>query len=177
MKIDELRKRGYISSEIAAAAKGAPPREMLAAGPKAVIECYEEIPCNPCVEVCPHGAIRIEGEITGLPVLIAEKCDGCSLCLPACPGMAIFLVDLSSPGTKGIVKLPYEFKPQPSKGGRVIAMDRSGRELGEAVVAGVQNPKKFDRTPIVALEVDKELAMEVRHFRLKRQPPVITAQS
>lgn len=177
MKIDELRKSGYVSSELASASCGAPPLELLIEGPKAVIECYEEIACDPCVDVCPKGAIQIEGEITGLPMLIAQKCDGCSLCLPACPGMAIFLVDLSLSGQKGIVKLPYEFSPLPSKGEKVIAMDRAGREVGEAVVVGVQNPRKFDRTPIIALEVDKSLVMDVRHFRLKRHPRRVTSRS
>ncbi|MBR4024904.1 MAG: 4Fe-4S binding protein, partial [Firmicutes bacterium] len=62
--------------------------EMIRKGPKAVIECTEDIPCNPCSTCCNFGAITIEGSISELPCLDEEKCTGCGLCIPACPGMA-----------------------------------------------------------------------------------------
>ncbi|HIP99899.1 TPA: 4Fe-4S dicluster domain-containing protein, partial [Candidatus Bipolaricaulota bacterium] len=75
-----------------------PPLERLRRGACAVIECVEEIPCNPCEESCPVGAIRIGEKITTLPVIDFDRCTGCGTCLGVCPGLAIFLVDLSREG-------------------------------------------------------------------------------
>jgi hypothetical protein len=61
--------------------------------------------------------------------------------------------------------LPYEYSPLPEVGETVAALDRSGRELGDAVVRRVLNTSAMDRTPVVSLEVSKGLAMEVRHLR------------
>ncbi len=44
--------------------------------PIAVIECCEEIPCNPCMSACPHHAIVIEGGIHHIPQLKPELCVG-----------------------------------------------------------------------------------------------------
>ena len=34
-----------------------PPPERLERGPVIIIECVENIPCNPCVDACPKGVI------------------------------------------------------------------------------------------------------------------------
>ena len=60
-----------------------------------VIECKQNIPCNPCESACPHHAISIGNPITNLPVVDPEKCIGCGLCVAQCPGQACFLVDMS----------------------------------------------------------------------------------
>ncbi|HYA10859.1 MAG TPA: FAD-dependent oxidoreductase, partial [Thermoplasmata archaeon] len=58
-----------------------------------ILRCEQEIPCNPCTEVCPKGSIMIpEGTIVGRPKLVGE-CVGCLKCLAVCPGLAITLVD------------------------------------------------------------------------------------
>ncbi len=145
--------------------KLAPTAERLARGPVAVIECVERIPCNPCVGACPKGAITIEGGMNETPAIDVDICDGCGLCLSACPGLAIFAVDASREGDAGLVSLPYEFRPLPSVGDAVVALDRSGGDVCDAVVVRVLDSKAFDRTPIVTLEVPKDLVMSVRHFR------------
>ena len=135
-------------------------------GPKAIIECFEKIPCNPCVEACPRGAIRIEGPITGLPLLDGEACNGCGLCIPACPGLAIFVADPDWSETEGMIKLPYEFIPLPALGESVTVVDHEGKEIGRGRVHAVVNPTSFDRTPVVSLVVPREITGLVRHFRV-----------
>ena len=57
----------------------------------AIIECVQEIPCNPCVDVCPFDAISMES-INAPPIVDYEKCTGCAQCVAICPGLAIFVV-------------------------------------------------------------------------------------
>ena len=100
----------------------APPANRLQAGPVAIIECIENIPCNPCVGACPKGAIGIEGDMNGTPAVDFEICDGCGLCISACPGLAIFVVNLGSGGDAATVSLPYEYLPLPSAGDTVVTL-------------------------------------------------------
>ena len=144
-----------------------PGEERLRRGPLVIIECVENIPCDPCVAACPKGAIRIDGDINGVPVVDFDTCDGCGACLAACPGLAIFGVDLSGDGAAAVVRLPYEFLPLPEVGEDVVALDRDGKEMGGARVERVQTAKALDRTPIVSLQVPRDVAMDVRHFRRK----------
>ena len=50
--------------------------------------------CALCVETCPEGCIKHEGEVNnqGYRVVVftdAEKCKGCMLCSETCPDVAI----------------------------------------------------------------------------------------
>lgn len=134
----------------------------------AVIECAERIPCNPCETVCPNGAIEIGKDITNLPTLDIGKCTGCGLCVPACPGLAIFVVNGSYSDTKALISIPYEFLPLPEVGEEVEALDREGKKVCLAEIVAVKNIKKFDRTPVVSFTVPKEKCLEVRHIKPKR---------
>ncbi len=140
-----------------------PSAERLASGPVVIVECVENIPCNPCVAACPKGAITIRGDINDTPVVDFETCDGCAVCISACPGLAIFAVDAT--GDPARVSLPYEYRPLPEVGEVVTTLDREGAESGEGKVVRVLSAKALDRTPIVTLEVPRDLAMRVRHFR------------
>ena len=140
-----------------------------AAGPFAVIECVENIPCNPCVDACPKRAITIEGDMNGTPTVDFGICDGCGLCVSACPGLAIFVVDVGSGDDTSRVSLPYEYLPLPEVGDTVVTLSREGEELGGGKVERVLTAKALDRTPIVTLVVPTEHAMDVRHFRARNQ--------
>ena len=72
---------------------GWPGEECLERKKVAVLECVEDIPCNPCEVSCPTGAIVVGAPITNLPRIDGEKCTGCGLCVAVCPGLAIFLVE------------------------------------------------------------------------------------
>jgi sarcosine oxidase subunit alpha len=134
-------------------------------GPYVVIECPEKIPCDPCVDACPNRAISIPGSIIELPQIDHEKCTGCLICIPRCPGLAIFVVD-ETPEDHSIVYIPYEFLPKPKKGDTAKGLDRDGRERCEVTIVKVIDAKKFDRCAIVGFSVPKELAQEIRAVRL-----------
>lgn len=155
---------GILTAEELMAAPGVPSEKRLAKGKVAVIECGQEIPCNPCESACHFGAIVIGEPLTNLPILVEDKCTGCGLCLPVCPGLAIFLVDALYSDTEAAVSFPYEMLPLPKKGQRVQALDRAGEVVGEGTVVAVQNPRRNDRTPIVTVAVPKAQAMVVRNI-------------
>jgi Fe-S-cluster-containing hydrogenase component 2 len=134
-------------------------------GPVVIVECVENIPCDPCVTACPKGAITIEGDINDTPSVDFERCDGCGVCLSACPGLAIFAVDVSGDGETGTVSIPYEFLPLPAVGEEVVTLDREGEPVGRGEVTRVLSSRALDRTPIVTLELPKGDAIRVRHFR------------
>jgi len=76
-----------------------------------LIRCSQEIPCNPCVEACPKGTIRIkDGTLTGLPSFEGDVCLGCAQCVLACPGLAIVLVDEGYDGRhkRALLTVPIE---------------------------------------------------------------------
>ena len=156
------RKNGVLTREQLSELK--PADERMSRGPVAVIECVENIPCNPCVNACPKGAISIEGDLNNTPAVDFDICDGCGVCVSSCPGLAIFVVDVSA-GETARVSLPFEFLPLPEVGDEVVTMDRTGEPVGRGKVTRVLNAKGLDRTPIVTLEVPTSDAMEVRHFR------------
>lgn len=166
-----LLKDGYLSQDELQKLPGVPTPERLAKGPVVVIECAQEIPCNPCEEACAKGAIRIGENIIELPVLEEEKCSGCALCIAACPGQAIFVVDATYSETEGTVTLPYEYLPLPQKGDVVDGLNRAGEAVCTARVLRVVNPKKYDHTAVITIVVPKALVMEVRSLRRKSTTP------
>ncbi len=140
-----------------------PPRERLLKGPCAVTECVEEIPCNPCEEACPVGAITVGDPITNPPTLDFEKCTGCGTCVGVCPGLAIFLLDLSGGTAK--VTLPHELLPVPEVGEEVELLSRAGEVLGKGKVV---RTRKAGTTWVVTVELPEELLLEVRAIRGSR---------
>jgi Fe-S-cluster-containing hydrogenase component 2 len=159
---------GYLSEEEIKNSPGIPSESRRQKGPVAVIECIQDIPCNPCEASCRAGAITVGEDITNLPSLDEEKCVGCQTCVPICPGQAIFMVDESLPNGRATVMMPYEFLPLPDEGEIVTALDRSGKKLGDAKVTSVRKTERMDETAVVTIEVPKEWSMRARAFRLKR---------
>jgi Fe-S-cluster-containing hydrogenase component 2 len=144
-----------------------PSAARLSAGPVVIVECVEHIPCNPCVDACPKGAITIEGDINSVPSVDYDKCNGCGLCISACPGLAIFVVDASREDDRATVMVPYEFRPLPVPDEEVVALDRTGRKVCVGRVVRVVSTNALDRTPIVEIDVPKDAIADVRHFRPK----------
>ena len=143
-----------------------PDDERLAKGPVSIIECFQKIPCNPCVKACNRNAISMVDDINNLPQLDYDKCNGCGLCISLCPGLAIFVVDMTYSEELAVVKLPFEYAPLPEKGQMACGLDRSGNELGWFEVERVTSGGKKNMTYTISLKVPRELAMDVRNIRV-----------
>ncbi|HOJ94239.1 MAG TPA: FAD-dependent oxidoreductase, partial [Fervidobacterium nodosum] len=139
-------------------------------GPKgklrAIIECPQAIPCNPCETSCPSGAINVGGNINGIPEIDYEKCTGCGVCVMKCPGLAIFLVQEKE--DYSIVGIPYELLPIPEKGQEVELLDRDGKVVGRGQIENVILNKR-DKTHVVFLKVPTGMENVVRSFTLPKE--------
>ncbi len=125
------------------------------------IECVQQIPCNPCEGICPTGAIHVGQNITDLPVLTAEKCTGCGLCVANCPGLAITMIDKSKSADHATVDFPFEYLPLPAVGDTVQAVGRDGQVVCEGVVLSVKRLKVYDGTTVVSMQVPMDHADQV----------------
>jgi len=160
---------GIPSKEELEACPGVPSKERMLKGRVAVIECVQEIPCNPCENACRIGAITIGEQITALPVLHEDKCSGCGLCVANCPGLAITIVDMTYSDTEAVIEFPFEYLPLPKEGDIVDAVNRAGEIMCKGTVASVKKLKAYAGTAVVGIAVPKEYADEVRSMkRLKR---------
>ncbi len=135
------------------------------AGIHPVIECTQNIPCNPCQDACKFGCIKVGKNITSLPVVDAgAACKNCGMCVASCSGQAIFLVDEDTGDGKAEVTIPYELLPIPETGDMGSALDRSGTKVCEAEVVSVKYSPAFDKTHLLTMRVPKEYAMRARFF-------------
>lgn len=126
----------------------------------AILECVQEIPCDPCVDSCPVHAISMK-DINAPPINDYEVCIGCTKCVGICPGLAIFVVKVKE--NKAWITLPYEFVPAPHVGDIVQALDRTGAVRGTALV---KKMVKNGKTMVITIEVDSNLAMDIRNIRV-----------
>jgi len=163
---NEPREIGYLTYDVLKEKINLPSKERLAKGPVAIIECTEDIPCDPCVEACKLGAISKKSLITP-PTIDYEKCTGCTLCVDLCPGLAIFVINMNYKEGKALISIPYEMLPVPKRGEKVDTLDRSGKKIGEAEVIKVRKGKR--ETSVVSMAVDKDLVMEARSIKIQRK--------
>lgn len=144
-----------------------PSPENLARGPVVIVECFQDIPCDPCAASCPSGAILPFEDINDQPEVDYSKCTGCGLCIASCPGLAIFVVDLNYSSTEALIKIPYEMLPLPEKGQIVSGLDRSGQKLADVKVAKVFKTK--NKTNVITIIVPKDLAMIIRNIKVEEE--------
>ncbi len=145
-----------------AACPGIPSLERLEKGPTAYIECVQEIPCNPCEKACPFGAIHVGQPITNIPQLDENKCTGCGICIAQCPGLAIFKVHKNYRETSSLVEFPYEYLPIPEEGQIVPCGNRAGEYITDGRIIKVKNPKAYDGTTVISVEIPKEYCLKIR---------------
>jgi len=131
-----------------------------------VIECTQNIPCNPCQDVCHFGCIAVGDIITALPSVCApEKCEGCGMCVAHCPGQAIFLVNEQFEPGYASITIPYEFLPMPQSGDHGLALDRSGKTVCETEIVDVKTNNIFNKTAIITIKVPIEAAGKARFYK------------
>ncbi|MDR1788661.1 MAG: FAD-dependent oxidoreductase [Treponema sp.] len=162
-----LLRNGFLSDEEVLAYPGAAAwtAEKLPRGIFPVVECTQNIPCNPCSDACPHGCIVVKpDQITALPAIdTAKTCAGCGLCVAACSGQAIFLLDTRERDFCSVT-LPYEFLPLPKAGDTGEALGRDGRKVCDAEVLRVRTAAAFDKTTLLTIKVPARFGMRARFF-------------
>ena len=161
---NEPREIGYLTYDVLKKTIGLPSGERLAKGPVAIIECIEDIPCDPCVEACKLGAIS-KASLTTPPDIDYEKCTGCALCVDVCPGLAIFVINMNYKEGKALISIPYEMLPLLKRGEKVDALDRSGKKIGVGEIVKVR--KGTGATFVVSVAVGKDLVMEARSIQMQ----------
>jgi len=139
-----------------------------------VLHCTQEIPCDPCANICPRNLIHVNPkDIRSLPHFLQDEqkgCTGCLRCVAVCPGLAITLVDFRKSQELAQVSLPYELQPDNLKIGDLVEVtDTDGETLGCFPVLKVQQLPSFSGTTIVTIEVPTELATQIAGMRLIAQ--------
>jgi len=146
-----------------------PSKERFDKGPVVIVECVEKIPCNPCVDACLKKAISIKGSITNIPQVNFDKCNGCTVCIARCPGLAIFVVNKNYNQKQASISLPYEFTPRPKINDIVNALDRNGKTVCKAHVIKVLDAKGLDRCAVITITVPKKFHNKVRFIKLIKE--------
>jgi len=161
---ENLLKKGYIAEEEIVRFPGFTRSN----GTHPVIECTQNIPCNPCQDACSKKCIKIGDNITSLPSIDETKiCSGCGQCVASCSGQAIFLVNEEYEVGYASITMPYEFLPLPIIGDKGVALDRSGHEVCEAEVVSIKTAPVFDKTNLLTIKVPIEMVDKARFFSAK----------
>jgi len=138
-----------------------PSKERREKCPYAVIECWQEIPCDPCVASCPFHSITDMENINDLPEIDHATCIGCGLCIHTCPGLAIFVIDETYGTSEEIsIRIPHEFSPLPDVGDMIKALGRDGSHICDAKVIKVK--KNRSKTPVIEIAIPKKYILDVR---------------
>ncbi|MGB9824693.1 MAG: FAD-dependent oxidoreductase [Candidatus Hydrothermia bacterium] len=134
-----------------------------------VLNCVQEIPCNPCDTICPKGSIKIEGSILNPPKYLGG-CIGCEMCVAICPGLAITLVDFRK--DEPVVTIPFEFEEGVLNTGDIVDLtDRLGNVIGKGEVISFRYVEKVKNIPVktrlVKIKVTPEIAEKVAGIRIR----------
>jgi sarcosine oxidase subunit alpha len=138
-----------------------------------VIHCNQEIPCDPCSQMCVHGLISIDpNDIRKVPIYQGNSycCGYCERCVAVCPGLAITLVDYRSNPFYPIVSIPYEFNRGVIKvKDKVVVLDTKGTPLVELEVINVHQILESDRTLIIQVQAPRHLACLIAGIRIQEE--------
>lgn len=123
-----------------------------------VLHCRQEIPCNPCVTVCPKKSIKLCGDSIMNTPCFSGECIGCYKCVVVCPGLAVTLVDYRKDPLAPTVAIPFEIgRGLVKKGDRVRLTGWEGAELCDAKVVDIKD-FKADNTLMVIVKTKPETA-------------------
>ena len=144
--------KGFVSLNELKKSPSYPTEDRYRKGPVVVVECIEEIPCNPCETACSKKSIKVGAPITNLPVLVNENsCNGCGSCIIKCPGLAVFVIDKTYSENEATISLPCELLPLPEKGMKITGLDRRGKEICHGKIIKVLSGKAFNHTNVVTI--------------------------
>ncbi|PIE53361.1 sulfurtransferase [Candidatus Fermentibacteria bacterium] len=133
-----------------------------------VIHCRQEIPCNPCMTVCPKGLIGTEGHpIMGLPEY-SEGCIGCRKCVAVCPGLAVTLVDRRKDAENPTVVLPWELGEWTAEPGKKLTLTGwEGEALGRGTVLALKKAPGYPGTMLLEIQAPSSIANLVAGARIQ----------
>jgi Fe-S-cluster-containing hydrogenase component 2/bacterioferritin-associated ferredoxin len=152
-----------------------------------VFHCSQEIPCNPCISVCPVHGITVGDDIRNTPKWIGDEigevCSGCGQCVTICPGLAVTLVDNRRNPENPVVTIAHEFaKESVKKGDMVTVLDTVGGVLGTCEVEKVrpgaisapgvpgaqpQPAKRKSKTFKVLVKAPKSIAKQIAGIQIQ----------
>ena len=135
-----------------------------------ILRCAQEIPCNPCTDVCiTDGIVIPEGNLLGRPRLVGD-CVGCLKCVAVCPGCAITLVDTrhDPSGTLARITVPWEMPEElVAVGDMVPTTGNEGEPIGTGRVLRILVGKSLNRRRLMVLEVPIADAQKVAGVRVR----------
>ncbi len=139
-----------------------------------VIHCFQEIPCNPCMTVCPKGLITTDGHpVQGLPVYNGD-CIGCGKCVAICPGLAITLVDYRKNSDFPTVTVSWELGDWVLKKDQTVTVTEwEGKPIGNGTVLSLRTAPGYPSTMLLDIAVPADIANRVAGVRV--QEPEVTA--
>ncbi|MBN2322323.1 MAG: FAD-dependent oxidoreductase, partial [Spirochaetes bacterium] len=131
-----------------------------------VLHCYQRIPCNPCLTVCPENIIHIpEDDLLEIPVIRGTGCIGCFQCVAFCPGLALTLVRNTK--NKAFVYIPYEMNPALLTTDREVELSgHDGEPVGKGTVRRLFSRAPDKKRSIVEVETNPETAVRAAGIRL-----------
>jgi len=136
-----------------------------------VINCAQEIPCNPCTEACVLQSIKIKDEtMMGQPKFDGD-CLGCCRCVALCPGLAITLVDKKYDKTKKTARvvLPWEMPDDTIKiGQKIISTGIEGKEIGIGKIIAIKKAEWQNKRRLVSIEVPYKDTDKIVGIKIKK---------